>query len=235
MSDLVSKLKAAVGEQCTIRMDYPAEADLILEAALQLDASQREIERAMQLLVTYGIPRDYGKNPARGIGILAQRFNKESHALNGTIGLLETRLHSSLDLLWQASQALPGHCAEFAERIERFVDDNRTSAVDRPCTCHPDDNPPRPCPRKYALEECRAATAPDRRCPPHQWIDWQDGVDGPIETKCYVCGAVQETAPDSLCPKCGGPAYEDPEEGLVCENQCKQPDAFAVVSERQER
>ncbi len=27
----------------------------------------------------------------------------------------------------------------------------------RPCTCHPDDNPPRPCPRKYALAQCRAA------------------------------------------------------------------------------
>jgi len=24
----------------------------------------------------------------------------------------------------------------------------------RPCTCHPDDNPPRPCPRKYAYSEC---------------------------------------------------------------------------------
>lgn len=23
------------------------------------------------------------------------------------------------------------------------------------CTCHPDDNPPRPCARKYALNECR--------------------------------------------------------------------------------
>lgn len=27
----------------------------------------------------------------------------------------------------------------------------------RPCTCHPDDNPPVPCPRKYALTECRKA------------------------------------------------------------------------------
>ena len=28
----------------------------------------------------------------------------------------------------------------------------------KPCTCHPDDNPPRPCPHKYALSECwRAA------------------------------------------------------------------------------
>lgn len=26
-----------------------------------------------------------------------------------------------------------------------------------PCTCHPDDNPPVPCPKKYALGECRKA------------------------------------------------------------------------------
>ena len=30
--------------------------------------------------------------------------------------------------------------------------------ADRPCTCHPDDSPPVPCPQKYALAECRAAT-----------------------------------------------------------------------------
>lgn len=24
----------------------------------------------------------------------------------------------------------------------------------QPCTCHPDDNPPQPCARKYALSEC---------------------------------------------------------------------------------
>ena len=28
---------------------------------------------------------------------------------------------------------------------------------DKPCTCHPDDNPPVPCPQKFALSECRAA------------------------------------------------------------------------------
>lgn len=27
----------------------------------------------------------------------------------------------------------------------------------RTCTCHPDDNPPSPCPRRFALSECRAA------------------------------------------------------------------------------
>lgn len=30
---------------------------------------------------------------------------------------------------------------------------------DQPCTCHPDDNPPQPCPKKYALTECRKAAA----------------------------------------------------------------------------
>jgi hypothetical protein len=32
----------------------------------------------------------------------------------------------------------------------------------RPCTCHPDDNPPKPCARKYALCECRTADELDR-------------------------------------------------------------------------
>lgn len=29
----------------------------------------------------------------------------------------------------------------------------------RSCTCHPDDNPPQPCPRKFALTDCKAAAA----------------------------------------------------------------------------
>lgn len=33
---------------------------------------------------------------------------------------------------------------------------------DRDCTCHPDDNPPRPCPRKYALSDCIAAASTER-------------------------------------------------------------------------
>ena len=31
----------------------------------------------------------------------------------------------------------------------------------RPCTCHPNDNPPVPCPQKYALSECKAARGND--------------------------------------------------------------------------
>jgi hypothetical protein len=34
---------------------------------------------------------------------------------------------------------------------EQAVEDTRT------CSCHPDDNPPAPCPRRHALRECREA------------------------------------------------------------------------------
>lgn len=34
---------------------------------------------------------------------------------------------------------------------------NTPQSKERPCTCHPDDLPPRPCPRKYAIDECRLA------------------------------------------------------------------------------
>lgn len=33
--------------------------------------------------------------------------------------------------------------------------DNPCDARDPKCTCHPDDKPPLPCPRKYALTDCR--------------------------------------------------------------------------------
>lgn len=35
----------------------------------------------------------------------------------------------------------------------------------RICTCHPNDNPPRPCPRRYALSECRKAAESGERVP----------------------------------------------------------------------
>ncbi len=31
--------------------------------------------------------------------------------------------------------------------------------LSKPCTCHPSDNPPVPCARKYALHECLGARA----------------------------------------------------------------------------
>lgn len=42
---------------------------------------------------------------------------------------------------------------------------NEGTAEDkRTCTCHPDDNPPFPCPRRYAYNECiKAALAEEVR------------------------------------------------------------------------
>lgn len=45
-----------------------------------------------------------------------------------------------------------------SDRVFDLIDEIRAILAEpRPCTCHPDDNPPVPCPRKYALSECRAA------------------------------------------------------------------------------
>lgn len=38
--------------------------------------------------------------------------------------------------------------------LTRAID---AAKLERPCTCHPDDNPPKPCPRQFALTDCRAA------------------------------------------------------------------------------
>ena len=35
----------------------------------------------------------------------------------------------------------------------------RPKPDERPCTCHPGDNPPQPCAKRYALAECKAAHA----------------------------------------------------------------------------
>jgi hypothetical protein len=45
--------------------------------------------------------------------------------------------------------------AEAADEIERLAS-LAWPEPPRPCTCHPDDNPPVPCTQQYALNECRA-------------------------------------------------------------------------------
>lgn len=43
----------------------------------------------------------------------------------------------------------------------------------RTCTCHPDDKPPVPCPRKFALTHCRMAALIAAATPfaAHDWMD----------------------------------------------------------------
>lgn len=49
------------------------------------------------------------------------------------------------------------------EHVNGFIAACEAVDAHRPCTCHPDDNPPSPCPRKYALSECRAAALKERK------------------------------------------------------------------------
>lgn len=43
------------------------------------------------------------------------------------------------------------------EEVTHWMPLPAAPTVHRACTCHPDDDPPRPCPQKFALTECRLA------------------------------------------------------------------------------
>ena len=54
-------------------------------------------------------------------------------------------------------------CYEFFDLP--LADSSGKASEQPPCTCHPDDNPPQPCPKKYALSECRKAAEQYRTYP----------------------------------------------------------------------
>lgn len=59
----------------------------------------------------------------------------------------------------------PQTWANLDEDADKALNDLRAALaapapVKRPCTCHPDDNPPVPCAEKYALADCKKAAKP---------------------------------------------------------------------------
>ena len=75
----------------------------------------------------------------------------------------------------------------------------------RPCTCHPDDSPPNPCPQKFALSECVTAAVHDNKAnvmKPHPMLE-------PTHI-CKDCGAAWRQCDDftfnlrgeKACPAC---------------------------------
>lgn len=63
----------------------------------------------------------------------------------------------------------------------------------RACTCHPDDSPPQPCAKQYALRECRAEERGQpycRECGSENLAYLEQYANG-SEYKCRVCGTVQ--------------------------------------------
>lgn len=96
----------------------------------------------------------------------------------GTVDQLEKAL-SELAALRAENERLRNFCT--LEQCEEAAERN-TAEPEKPCTCHPDDNPPRPCPKKYALNECRAAsadTAPIVEVTQDDWDAAEDYYEGP--------------------------------------------------------
>lgn len=44
----------------------------------------------------------------------------------------------------------------------RVIEPNSVADA-KPCTCHPDDNPPVPCAKQYALSECRSVADKEQK------------------------------------------------------------------------
>ena len=127
-------LIAAVGVHLTARSDYYG-----LIQSLQSRLGEFQKRPAVELRYVLYVPQ---------CKCVFGPFSSEDHAkvwaLSGIGGGLDYEVIEYKDLL---DDALKSRVAA------RAVEDQR------PCTCHPDDNPPVPCQRKFALAECRAAEA----------------------------------------------------------------------------
>lgn len=82
----------------------------------------------------------------------------EADALGRVIELLDSyeARFAPPHTIAQRERGILDACANIRMAIAGTHDPADAGEV-RPCACHPDDNPPRPCPQKYALTECREA------------------------------------------------------------------------------
>lgn len=98
---------------------------------------------------------EYGNIPHQAaceIRVLRKHVRGHGDALIENVRL-ESRLQAIRALADNAWGANSDSAA--IDRILEICDASREDT--RACTCHPDDNPPVPCPKKYALQDCRAA------------------------------------------------------------------------------
>lgn len=65
----------------------------------------------------------------------------------------------ALEYAWLENEAHPESPNIINDLRDALVEDTRI------CTCHPDDNPPKPCPRKFALSQCREAAEAEKAEP----------------------------------------------------------------------
>lgn len=89
--------------------------------------------------------------------------------------------------LREAAQAALEHWDKVSGIFRMTTETNRLRAAlaapeNRPCTCHPDDNPPQPCAQRYALTECKALAQPEAAQPGA----WAVMCDGDIVKTCLT-------------------------------------------------
>lgn len=154
MSDLIERLKAASIDDGVSEPIQPDDYALLCkEAADALEAAEGDAEKWKNWVsLQHGNIHDMIAKAKRCEAAEAKRVELEralrelrkqcDHeyrlAKRRTVGFLKTREREHVNGFIAACEA--------------------ADALDlRTCTCHPDDNPPVPCPRKYALNECIAA------------------------------------------------------------------------------
>jgi hypothetical protein len=99
--------------------------------------------------------------PDHGAGRLIEALEDEADRLTCYASTMkEHRPNYSAMLMRDAAKALAFYEQNAAPQMPAesgALNQSAAAAPIRPCTCHPDDNPPVPCQQKYALEECRKA------------------------------------------------------------------------------
>lgn len=87
-----------------------------------------------------------------------------------------------------------------------------SNTTERPCTCHPDDNPPVPCAKKYALSDCQATISntterveltlpwPARELHPNARLHWAAKAKHTKKARSYAAWAAEAAGVGKLRP-----------------------------------
>ena len=121
--------------------------------------------------------------------------------------------------LREAAQAALEHWDKVSGIFRMTTETNRLRAAlaqpeNRPCTCHPDDNPPQPCAQRYALTECKALAQPETTAEPVAWLNRYRAAIVTQNRETAV--AMGFTTPLYASPPCDEwrPASEPPEDAM---------------------
>jgi len=135
-------LEALLAER--IGQDFEGECHLAEHEA-------RQIMAALSSLPHAGVSETALEAVKHAIIISMQGYDYGREELDEDIGPVFRTTSQQIALIEQR--------AEIAAKRVIAVLSRQQEEAGRPCTCHPDDNPPNPCARRYALSECQQVEA----------------------------------------------------------------------------